>query len=29
MREYRILTDGSCDLAQAWLAEHRVTVLPL
>ncbi len=29
MRAYHIVTDGACDLPQAWCKEHHITVLPL
>ena len=29
MRQFRIVTDGSCDLPAAWCKEHQVAVLPL
>lgn len=29
MRQFRIVTDGSCDLPEAWCKEHHIAVLPL
>jgi hypothetical protein len=29
MQQFRIVTDGSCDLPAEWCKEHHIAVIPL